>query len=205
MKLKNCTGCSLSKTRANVVVGKGSLNAKVVFLGDLPIKKEDESGIPFIGKEGKMFDKVLKAAGLSEGDYYVTNVIKCRNLLPNGMAGKPTPEQIVKCGRWLNIQLNRIKPGLIVAMGGYAKDRLLDLPGPVSRFVGKAFVSETYNTVFVMYHPATLLYNYDEYRPKFRKHLAKLRQLIAALDLENENYWNKIEPNAELDRIWQKK
>ena len=204
MKLKNCNRCSLSETRDKVVVGRGSLDAKVVFIGEAPGQAKSKTGIPFIGQAGKMFDKIVKAIGLEENDFYVTNVIKCIPLRQNGKNGKPTVEQIVKCGKWLNIQLNRIKPNIIVTLGGYAKNRVLDLPGPIGKYVGKSFVSEIYNVVFVMYHPATLLYNKKEYLPKFKRHIADLKKLMAELDVDNSNYWKEIKPTEGLKRIWQK-
>jgi len=181
-------------------VGRGSLNADIVFVGEAPRQKEDETGIPFVGPVGKRFDQIVQKIGVE--NFYVTNIVKC---VPERKNEKPTLEQIVKCGRWLNIQLNKIRPNIIVAMGGYAKDRLLDLPGAMKKYAGQGFVSEIYQVVFVMYHPATLLYHYDKYWPIFEDHIDKLKKLIFSLDIENSNYWNQIRPDEGLKRIWQKK
>lgn len=192
MKLKNCNKCSLSKTRKNVVVGKGSLDASIVFLGEAPGKNEDKIGKPFVGRAGKKLDWILEHTDI-EDDYYITNVVKCLPKRKNGKNGKPTKEQIKKCGKWLDIQLNKIRPNLIVTLGDYAKNRVLDLPErPLENYAGRIFISERYNLIFVMYHPATLLYNKKKYLPYFKKHIKKLNKMIEVLDLRSEEYWEKI-------------
>lgn len=197
MRLSECKRCSLSKTRLNVVKPRGSTKSRIVFVGEAPGKNEDKIGKPFIGKSGYWMDRILKSLGLSSpNDYFITNVIQCRPVDSKGNNGKPTIGQILKCAPILNIQLNRVRPNLIIVMGGYAKDRLLNIPGPIGNYAGQLFWSEVYKNIFVMYHPATLVYNKKKYKPIFKKHLKILKRIIRDMDIMGEKkYWKKIGKN----------
>ena len=72
-----CTRCPLHKSAIRRVIGKGSCNPKVFFIGEAPGKNENETGIPFYGRAGKKLDKMIEYMGLSEKDWMVTNTVKC--------------------------------------------------------------------------------------------------------------------------------
>ena len=73
-----CEKCELCKTRTNVVFGTGNENARLMFIGEAPGQKEDESGIPFVGAAGKLLNKYLDAVGIAREDVYIANILKCR-------------------------------------------------------------------------------------------------------------------------------
>jgi len=77
-QIRSCTHCELSQTRKKVVMGAGTLDAKIVLVGEAPGRKEDESGLPFVGSAGKLLDSLLAAASLARDDIFIGNIIKCR-------------------------------------------------------------------------------------------------------------------------------
>ena len=185
MKLGQCKKCSLSKTRTQVCIPRGSITAKVMFVGEAPGEKEDKEGVPFIGPAGQYLEKIIKAMGLKEGDYYITNVVKCRPV-KNGRNAKPSPGQISRCAPYLDREIKKIKPLVLIALGGYAKDRLLDIPGAVGKFVGNVYENK-YGRIYVMYHPASILYNKEEMIKAFKKHIKYFKIVYQDLLLEKNN------------------
>lgn len=100
----------------NVVVGKGNLNADILFVGEAPGRNEDEQGLPFVGTAGKNLDKLLEKVGLSLDDIYVANILKCRP--PENR--DPTKEEIRAHTPWLLKQIAEIKPKVVCSLGNYA-------------------------------------------------------------------------------------
>src|SRR3989344_1297943 len=98
--------CKLCK---NIVIGKGNLSAKILFVGEAPGKNEDEQGLPFVGAAGKNLDKLLETVGLSLEDIYITNILKCRP--PENR--QPTTAEIHAHTPWLKKQIKEIKPEII--------------------------------------------------------------------------------------------
>ena len=152
--IKNCLNCSLGKTRTNFVFGSGNPNSNIVFVGEAPGKNEDLEGKPFVGRSGKLLDKILHAINLSRNDVYILNVIKCRP--PENR--NPNAQEIEECEPYLKEQLNIIKPKLIVALGRVSamtllqtKESLLNLRNKIHQYEGIDFL--------VTYHPAALLRN----------------------------------------------
>ena len=94
---ETCEKCELCKTRTNIVFGVGNENARLMFIGEAPGQKEDESGIPFVGAAGKLLDKYLDAVGIAREDVYIANILKCRP--PKNR--DPLPEEQDKCIEWL--------------------------------------------------------------------------------------------------------
>ena len=111
--IKDCLECPLGKTRKNIVLGRGNPNADIVFVGEAPGKQEDLQGLPFVGRSGKLLDKMLSSIDLSRDDIYILNVLKCRP--PDNR--DPSKMEIEKCEPYLKEQLKIIKPKLIVALG----------------------------------------------------------------------------------------
>ena len=153
-EIKDCRRCPLSKTRNNFVFGNGHPQARVVFIGEAPGQEEDLQGIPFVGRAGKLLDKMLQAIGLSRDDVYIANVLKCR---PPGNRD-PLPDEIIECEPYLKKQLEIIKPKVLVALGRVA--------GKVLTREEKSLreLRETQNDyqgipLIVTYHPAALLRN----------------------------------------------
>ena len=157
--IKDCLKCQLGTSRNNIVLGSGNPNASIVFVGEAPGKDEDLQGLPFVGRSGKLLDKMLSSINLNRDDIYILNVLKCRP--PENRT--PQPEEIEKCEPYLKKQLDIINPKLIVALGRVAamtilktKDSLTDMRKNIFDYGGRDFL--------VTYHPAALLRN-----PNFKK------------------------------------
>lgn len=153
-KVDACTACDLNKSRNNTVFSRGNINAKVAFLGEAPGANEDEQGIPFVGRSGKLLDKMIEAMGLEPKDVYVCNICKCRP--PDNR--KPTLDEMNSCSDFLKYQLTIVAPEVIIALGSTAVEGLLG-PGPgITRRRG---LWEEWNNIKVMptFHPSYCLRN----------------------------------------------
>lgn len=153
-EIKDCQRCPLAKTRTNFVFGSGHPQAKVMFIGEAPGHEEDLQGIPFVGRAGKLLDKMLQAIGLSREDVYIANVLKCR---PPGNRD-PLPDEIGACEPYLKKQLEIIRPKVLVALGRVSgkvltreEKSLRDLRENPNDYQGIPLI--------VTYHPAALLRN----------------------------------------------
>jgi uracil-DNA glycosylase family 4 len=149
---KNCTGCELYKTKTNSVIGGGSHQARLMFVGEAPGETEDKQGLPFVGKAGKLFDKYLFAVDLKREDVYITNILKCRP--PNNR--DPLPAEQDACINWLREQVRLIRPRLIVCLGRISAMRLIKPDFKITQEHGKWFEK---NGVLMcaVYHPSLLL------------------------------------------------
>ncbi|MEZ4820064.1 MAG: uracil-DNA glycosylase [Bdellovibrionota bacterium] len=152
--LGDCTRCILSKGRKQIVFGVGNPDADLVVVGEAPGRDEDIQGEPFVGKAGQLLTDILQAIGLSRQDVYICNVVKCRP--PENR--NPEIEEIETCLPYLQKQIEAIAPKLILTVGKFAAQTLLQTDRPISKLRG-CFVD--YNGVPLMptYHPAFLLRN----------------------------------------------
>lgn len=150
-----CRRCGLCETRTNAVPGAGSGNAEIVFVGEAPGRNEDLRGEPFVGAAGTRLSAALEKAGISRGDVYITNVVKCR---PPGNR-VPKQEERRACADHLQGELEAIRPRIICVMGNTAFGSLLG-GGDITRFRGKTY-SKGGNLYFVSLHPAATIYNPD--------------------------------------------
>lgn len=152
--VEGCTRCPLHRTRTNAVFGEGDEMARVVCVGEAPGAVEDETGRPFVGRAGKLLDRLLMTIGLPRESVFICNVLKSRP--PNNR--DPLPEEVQACSPFLRRQLELIDPDVIVAFGAFAARTLLEskaalgkLRGTVHRYAGYPLVAT--------YHPAALLRN----------------------------------------------
>jgi uracil-DNA glycosylase len=151
--VSGCTKCGLHKTRTQTVFGVGDPNANWMLIGEAPGAEEDRLGDPFVGQAGKLLDNMLGAIGLSRAqNVYIANVLKCR---PPGNRN-PAPDEVAKCTPYLLKQIELIKPKLIVAMGRFAAQTLLDTTASISSLRGRLH-SYAGVPLIVTYHPAYLL------------------------------------------------
>lgn len=150
----SCTKCSLSKTRTHVVFGKGNVNAELMFVGEAPGFDEDVQGEPFVGLAGQLLTKIIQAMGYSRNEVYIANVLKCRP--PNNRS--PQQDEIESCRPYLDAQIRKIQPKVIVALGAFAAQTLLKTDKKISGLRG--FFHDL-NGIQLMptYHPAYLLRN----------------------------------------------
>ena len=150
-----CVSCSLSKTRTNVVVGKGNEKANLVIIGEGPGEQEDKSGLPFVGRAGKMLDTALAAVNIDPlEDCYITNIVKCRP--PNNR--KPTASESDACMPWLNKQIKLLSPKIIVLAGSTATESFLGVKEPISKIRGK-WIEKDNIKYMPIFHPSYLLRN----------------------------------------------
>lgn len=150
--LGECQRCPLAAGRTTLVFGEGNPHARVVFVGEGPGREEDNSGVPFVGEAGRLWERILFAMGLRREDVYVCNVIKCRP--PQNR--NPLAQEISACEPFLQRQLAAIRPQLIIAMGKFAAQTLLQQQTPISKLRGHW---HSYQNIPLMptFHPAYLL------------------------------------------------
>ena len=150
--------CTLKATATQAVFGDGQPSAQVVFIGEAPGKKEDESGKPFIGASGKFLSEMLGSIKMRREDIYITNIVKYRP--PNNR--DPLPEEKEACKAWLHAELSAIKPKLIVFLGRHSMNHFFP-DEKISTAHGKLIVKKipgiTAEYFFPLYHPAAALYN----------------------------------------------
>ncbi|MCK5416171.1 uracil-DNA glycosylase [Candidatus Parcubacteria bacterium] len=185
-EMLSCSKCELRKTCNQVVPGEGSADARIVFIGEGPGKKEDETGKPFVGAAGKFLDEMLSIIKLKREDIYIANMVKCRP--PSNR--DPLPKEKDICWAWLEKQINLIKPDLIITLGRHSLEKFL--PGQrISEVHGKALRREFSKSskqdslpdeqiFYVLYHPAAALYNGSmrEVLIKDFKRIPKVLELI---------------------------
>lgn len=155
-----CTRCPLHETRRNPVFGEGAAEARVVCVGEAPGAHEDETGRPFVGRAGRLLDRLLLSIGLPRTAVYICNVLKSRP--PRNR--DPLPAEVAACAPFLMRQLALIRPDVIVAFGAFAARTLLDVKSPLGRLRGRPHRFAGY-PVIVTYHPAALLRNPGWVRP----------------------------------------
>jgi len=154
-KVKSCTKCKdLVESRTQTVFGDGNPEADVLILSEAPGKDEDEQGIPFVGRAGKLLDNIIEACGWKREDVYICNILKCR---PPGNRN-PNEDEAENCRAFLDLQIKIVNPKYIVCLGAVAAQNLLNIESPIGRMRGQW---HTYNTAKVLctYHPAYLLRN----------------------------------------------
>lgn len=148
-----CQKCRLCKTATNAVPGEGDLNAKLVFIGEAPGAKEDETGRPFVGRAGKLLEKLLKDIGMSREEVWIGNIIKHRP--PQNR--DPLPDELAACSPYLTMQLKAMQPLLIVTLGRFSMN-YFHKDGKISRDHGHLIKVDDYN-IYPVYHPAAALRN----------------------------------------------
>ncbi len=149
----SCTKCVLAETRTQAVPGAGSSSAAVMFIGEGPGKNEDEQGLPFIGRAGKLLDSLLEQVPLLRDDVYITNVVKCR---PPGNRD-PEPDEVAACLPYLQAQIELIDPRVIVTLGRHSMLRFYP-QGKISNDHGR-IINIGKRVLLPVYHPAAALRN----------------------------------------------
>ena len=160
-KILRCTRCQLARTRNNVVPGQGVEKPLVLVVGEGPGYDEDIQGLPFVGKAGKLLDKMLAAIQLDRNkNCYIANIVKCRP--PQNR--DPLPEEQAACISFLEAQIHVLKPKMILCMGRISGQKLLDTETPVGQLRGQ-FHDYHGIPLLVTYHPSALLRNESLKRP----------------------------------------
>ena len=170
-----CSACDLHRSRTRTVFGVGDTEADWMLIGEAPGEQEDRQGEPFVGPAGQLLDAMLLAVGRNREQVYIANIIKCR---PPGNRD-PSSTESAHCRPWLERQIERVSPRVIMAVGGVAAKNLLGteepmwkLRGRVHRYRGIALVAG--------YHPAYLLRSPGEKRKAWQD----LRLVMQVLESE---------------------
>jgi DNA polymerase len=152
----NCQLCGLCQTRTNVVFADGNPLAKLMIIGEGPGQNEDEQGLPFVGRAGKLLDKILESVEIDrQKDTYICNIVKCR---PPGNR-VPTPDEAAQCRPYLEAQIRFVDPKLIILAGSTAVQGILKVKDPISKIRGRWFEYPTGAKVMPVFHPSYLLRN----------------------------------------------
>ena len=161
-ELASCQDCELAKYRTLVVPGEGPGDAELLFIGEAPGWHEDQQGRPFVGAAGEFLDQLLASINLLRRQVYIANVVKCRP--PQNR--DPLPAEIKSCSKWLDQQVDIIRPKMIITLGRYSLARYFPNES-ISKIHGRA--RKRGNIIYYpMYHPAAAL------------HQGSLRKIIEA-------------------------
>ncbi|MDD3819120.1 MAG: uracil-DNA glycosylase [Actinomycetota bacterium] len=152
-KIRDCQKCPLSQTRKKAVPGEGSHNSVVMFVGEAPGGDEDREGLPFIGRAGQLFTRILQSVQIERKDVFITNIVKCRP--PQNR--NPNKSEIEICLPYLESQIALINPRIIVTLGSVPTKCLLNTDDAISRLRGQWFPWLGGIKIFPMFHPSYLL------------------------------------------------
>jgi uracil-DNA glycosylase len=151
--IQTCTACELYKSRTQGVIGVGDEQADWLIIGEAPGADEDALGEPFVGQAGKLLDAMLASIDLKRGEnVYIANVLKSR---PPGNRN-PAPEEVAACLPYLQRQIQLIQPRIIIALGRFAVQALLNTEEAIGRLRGRVHQYQGIPLI-VTYHPAYLL------------------------------------------------
>ncbi len=148
-----CTKCRLSETRTQVVFGTGSPSSRLMFIGEAPGAQEDKDGLPFVGRSGKLLDRLIaEELGMTRSQVYIANVVKCRP--PDNR--DPKPDEIDACRPYLTAQLDIIRPAVCITLGRFAGQWLLNTTEGIGKLRGKAYPF-AHGVLIPTLHPAAAL------------------------------------------------
>jgi uracil-DNA glycosylase family 4 len=151
--MRDCHDCPLESTRTNLVFGAGNSDADLMFVGEAPGAREDEQGLPFVGRAGQLLDELLHGVGLKREDVFITNVLNCR---PPGNRD-PLPDEIAVCKPYLYRKIELIEPKVICTLGNFATKLITRTSRGIMSVRGRPQVHELggrWVRVYPLCHPA---------------------------------------------------
>jgi uracil-DNA glycosylase family 4 len=170
-----CTRCALAAGRTNVVFGMGDPTSDLLFVGEGPGAEEDKQGLPFVGRSGKLLDQLMaEEFGLTRDRVYIANVVKCRP--PNNR--DPLPDEIAACRPYLEAQLEHIAPKVVVTLGKFAGQLLLQSKEGITRLRGRTY-SYAGAVLVPTVHPAYVLRGGAEPMAQMRADLIRAKRALA--------------------------
>jgi uracil-DNA glycosylase family 4 len=155
-----CVRCDLSRTRRQVVFGKGHSHARLLILGEGPSEMDDRSGHPFSGPSGRLLETWFTRLGICRDDIWLTNVVRCRPAAPvNGRLKNrpPTDTEVTACHLWLDVEIGLVRPQVILALGGTAGKALLGKGFKITQERGRWHPGPRGAAIITTFHPAYLL------------------------------------------------
>lgn len=150
--LAGCPRCKLSGSRTRIVFGQGNSKADLMFVGEAPGRDEDEQGLAFVGRAGQLLTRIIEAIGRRREDVWICNILKCRP--PNNR--NPEPDEVASCMPFLDEQIRLISPRVIVTLGTFAAQAILETDESIGRLRGR-WRSARGARVMPTFHPAFLL------------------------------------------------
>ena len=171
--LGDCHRCRLANGRKTIVFGQGNPHAELVFVGEGPGADEDEQGLPFVGRAGKLLNRMIQAVGMKREEVYICNIVKCRppaNRVPN-------PDEIETCSPFLYRQIEAIRPRLVCCLGAPAVRTLLGIKVGITKIRGR-FYDFGNTKALATVHPAYILRNPREEKI-LREDFEKIREFLA--------------------------
>lgn len=172
-----CKECDLHKSRNKVVVYRGDLKAPLMLIAEGPGAEEDRQGLPFVGRSGKLLDSLLEAQEITEKDFHMCNIVKCRP--PNNRA--PSEEEAKACKRLLSAQFALVEPRVIVLLGATAYKYFTGQKDPISKVRGN-WIEKGQFSIMPTFHPAYLLRNQTK-KIDLWQDFVKVREKLEELDL----------------------
>ncbi len=175
-EILSCQKCGLATTRNHVVFGEGNPEAEILIIGEGPGAEEDRTGRPFVGRSGKLLDKILDACGFNRTEHvFIANIVKCRP--PNNRP--PMPEERIACMPYLDTQIEMIDPKMVILLGATALS-MVDAKARITKVRGNWII---WNNRLVMptFHPSALLRNPNLKKDSwedFKKVVYKYRELV---------------------------
>lgn len=171
-----CVACPLAAGRTNVVFGTGSPGARLLLVGEAPGRDEDLAGEPFVGRSGKLLDRLIEEEiGLGRSACYIANVVKCRP--PDNR--DPTPLEVAACRHFLDGQRGELHPAVVVTLGNFASRALLATSEGVTRLRGRSYPFG--DAVLVpTFHPAAALRGGGVVLAQLRADLVRAKSALEA-------------------------
>ncbi len=174
-QIRLCTACPLHKNRTLAVPGDGSADAQVMIIGEAPGQEEDRTGLPFVGRSGKLLTELLESVGIHRKDIFITNTVKCR---PEHNR-KPELEEMACCKElWLDKQIAVLQPPVIVLVGNTALQSVLGRTG-VTALHGKTIQKEG-QMYFITFHPSAAL-RFTQTKELMRQDFVQLKNVIEGM------------------------
>jgi uracil-DNA glycosylase len=168
LSIAGCTRCKLAGSRTRIVLGHGNPSADLMFVGEAPGREEDEQGLPFVGAAGQLLTKIIEAMGTTREEVFIVNTVGCRP--PENR--NPEPDEVAACRPFLQEQIRLVAPRVIVTLGTFATQAILQTEEPISRLRGRW--QEAHGArVMPTFHPAYLLRS-----PKGKKDVWADMQLV---------------------------
>jgi DNA polymerase len=174
--LRGFDGCALKQTATQLVFADGTPGARVMFVGEAPGRDEDIEGLPFVGRSGKLLDRMLAAIGLDRGSVYIANIIPWR---PPGNR-TPTPQESAICLPFIQRQIELANPDVVVCLGGPSSQTLLGIKEGITKSRGRWYAYGTGQReirAMATFHPAFLLRSPLQKRLAWRDFLAVRKAL----------------------------
>ncbi len=174
-EIKDCQKCKLCHNRNNIVIEDGDRQSKVMMIGEGPGADEDEQGVPFVGKAGKLMNQAFKGIGFEREKIYIANIVKCRP----PMNRNPEQDEINACIDYLRTQVMLVKPKIIVLLGNVALKAILGEEYSITKARGK-WIEKKGIRYMPTFHPAALLRD-EQKKIDFWKDLKEVKKEIEKL------------------------